>query len=320
MPNNTKLNSCVIRNNLSENVMNKSESNIIDSLKKRTFDNFLKITQNESEKIKKNLKKNYSEFQKTLIKNRENPIFPNLENCFNLILKIFTNERILNDDLKLQNFEKLILEKFLFKKYSSNLTNIEFSAKCLNKIKNIVLTRKSEDELKFVIKRSIKHMQKIFYNKIKHERKESNSLRPSALKLLKKNIFKQFYEHYFGEIALKEEIPLEKFFHFRCYEKTQSNNVPKTITKRSLCLWKKNPEFIKKLKNYIKNDLKKDFILFNKNKIRNLISSWEKCLDTNGIIQGADIIENQLIPNISKFPWTMTEVSSAIKTTLYNLK
>ena len=96
---------------------------------------------------------------------------------------------------------------------------------------------------------------KIISNKYKSEIIKT----PEEYENLKKNLDKEFYLHYFGDIANNKNIPIEKFYHFRSWKKRFSKDIPKSVTKGSLSLWKMNPDFIKQMKEYIHEDFYEEF-------------------------------------------------------------
>lgn len=242
-------------------------------------------------------------------------------NLGKVLIKLFLNIPISKEEAILKEHEHLILSKVLFKKKYPIFMNYKGDHACLNKLRTVVLKKKNEDELKFIIKKCIRHMQKEFISNVKSGDALNNpSLEGVTLRDIKKNKDKYFYRFYFMEIAKRDGIPIEKFYHFRSWKNRFCMNIPKSITKESLFLWKKNPTFIDKIVGYIKNDLTKSFYEFNIKKIHTLIGKWEKVIDKSGQNPGIMQIVRSFDGKGSKLPWTVSEVSIAIKHTLQCLK
>lgn len=237
-----------------------------------------------------------------------------------LLIKLFMNEEILPQDLELKEFEVTIIKRILLKKKFQWANHMKFDVDTLNRVRNCFLKKKNEDELKFILKKCIKHLQNRFFKEIKisnlNKNLKDNKTPQVEIKKDKDNVF---YEYFFSNIAKKESIPIERFFHFRSWKKRFSNEIPKSITRESLALWKKNPVFIKTLIDYIQFDFLDAFRLFNIKKIRTMVSKWDKLIDEFGQTKGLQEILRSFEVRGSKLPWTLTEVTFGIKNTLKSL-
>ena len=189
---------------------------------------------------------------------------------------------------------------------------MKFNLKTLNKIGKSRLFKKKEDQLKFVIKKCIKHMQEQFRLRLEASDENFEIKYPN----FKKNKDNYFYQFYFKEIAEKEEMPLENFFHFRTGSYRYTQDIPNSVTKKSINLWKKNPDFINQIIDFINTSFRDSFESFNIKKIRLLLSNWENTLEKMGEIDGMNKILKSLKSRGCKLPWTLSEVNCAIENTL----
>ena len=127
---------------------------------------------------------------------------------------------------------------------------------------------------------------------------------------------KYFYEYYFKDIAEQEGISIENFFHFRTGAYRYTREIPNSVTKKSVNLWKMNPLFIQEIVSYINTSLISNFKSFNTKKIQIMISNWSNTLRALGPTKGQNTILKILNSRGCKLPWTINEVNQAVKTTL----
>jgi hypothetical protein len=236
------------------------------------------------------------------------------------LMKLFLNKELTENDLGLNTYEIQIIKEILIKKkYPIDEGNL-LDLKILNNFKNCTLIKKNEDMLKFVIKKCIRTMQTEFINHIKSSFVKGELIfKNVSITEIKKNKDKFFYLYYFDKISKEDNIPIEQFYHFRSWKNRNLKDIPKSVTKQSLKLWKKNPVFIKKMISYIQFSLKDSFIEFNKTKINKMIEKWEKIIETHGKEEGIEKILSKFKLKGNKLPWTISEVENAINYTLQNL-
>lgn len=215
------------------------------------------------------------------------------------------NVEFTQNNFQLNNLEKEIIQNIVCKKKFEGFQNISFTESFFNKARNSKLRKKTEDGLKFIFKKAIKKMKKNF--KIKHL---------NGIKLSSQQFDEHFYSYYFQDIAEKEGISLECFFHFRNWQNRNSENIPKSITKKYVRRLKKNPEFVTQLRNYLKQELIHSFKVFNSKKIRTMIIKWEKKIEEEGREAGIKSIIKMIHSRGNKIPWTLSEVNHALEDSL----
>lgn len=243
--------------------------------------------------------------------------YVNLIKLENLLLKIFLNEPIILPDLEISKIEEQIVRRILIRKKMISVDEAPFSCQSLNIIRETCLDKKKEDELKFVLKKCIKHLQDRFVRNLKNS---GQSIASGPGINYKNQLDLEFYTAYFGHISRKENIPIECFFHFRSWKRRYSMHIPKSITKSSLVNWKENPVFIAEIEEYIGSEFDKWTRQFNVNKIRKLVSKWGKIFERNGRVIGIEMILHSFEKKGCKLPWTAFEIDSAVKTTMKHLE
>jgi hypothetical protein len=269
------------------------------------------LTKNKRSKISHMESKNNSSLSNETPEN-----YNHLKKLENLMIKIFISKTLRQNDLNLSSLEMSLI-KAIFKKKRMPWSNLmPFDIPTLLKISSVNLSKKKEDQLKFVVKKCIKQMQSDFKRQL--EKSDANFL--TNFPDYKKNKDLYFYEHFFKVHAEAEQIPIEKFFHFRTGGYRYTLDIPNSVTKKSVELWKKNPEFIQRMVHYIENFFKPEFEKFNIKKIRMLISNWEGIIERTGIIKGTENILKAIRSKGCKLPWSVAEVDCAITNTLNLLR
>lgn len=235
-----------------------------------------------------------------------------LKRLENLMIKIFLSKNLKESDLKLSTIEMTLLKAVFQKKRIPWTKDMCFDIPTIKRISSVNLSKKKEDQLKFVVKKCIKHMQDNF----------KQSLQASDLHF-EKNFpkFKQkkdyyFYSHYFGSHAKKAGLPLERFFHFRTGGYRYTLDIPNSVTRKSVSLWKMNEEFVNEMVSFIRSSFRPFFEKFNIRKIRMLVSSWETVIEKMGPRKAMESILKAVLSKGCKLPWTMAEVDCAIESTL----
>lgn len=240
-----------------------------------------------------------------------------LPNIDRVLVKLFLNRSISKSDSFLKEHEKQIVSKILFKKKFPILAEEPLDWRSLNKLRQTKIKKKNEDELKFVLKKCIRHLQIRFLESVKHgDALDQASLKGVSLRDIKTNKDKYFYRFYFKDIAEREGIAIERFYHFRSWKNRFCKDIPKSITRQSLDLWKKNTDFIRQIKEYISQSLVGHFFEFNSKKIHTMVSKWERIIDEHGQRKGLRQILDSFDVKGSKLPWTLSEVETAIVHTL----
>ena len=236
-------------------------------------------------------------------------------NLQRVLIKLFSKQPITCEEMNLENYEMSVLKAILRKKKLLENINLDLDWIAFNNLMKVNLKKQKDYNLKFIILRSLNHLKKKFIEDRKQQNKDSQTYTPQLLLHSEIN----FYLHYFKEISVKENIPIENFFAFKNRRHKFNNNIPKSITSKSLALWKKNPLFISEIKNYLRKKFLGDFIEFNRGKIDKWIFKWEKQAREYGLENTVCSVLKSLDQKGTKLPWTTCEVNHGIKVTLNSL-
>ena len=226
----------------------------------------------------------------------------------NFLYKLFMNMEMTEQDVDLNPIERKIAVSVYKKKKFAGYSRMKFSADFFNRGRQSLLKKKTEDGLKFVFKKAIKHL-KAKFKKQFLKRHNLKRIKPDRLDF-------EFYTFHFGEIAERHGKHLESFYHFRNWKKRDSPFIPKSITRAYVSNLKLNVVFIGQIRDYLRNQLMLSFKGFNSKKIRSLIIKWEKVIEEKGATQGAQSIAATIRAPGNKLPWTMNEVTRALQDTL----
>jgi hypothetical protein len=215
------------------------------------------------------------------------------------------NVQFSTQHFQLNELEKRIIENIVLKKKFEGYKQVHFSKEYFNRAANTDLKKKKEDGLKFIFKKAIKKMKNNF-----------KATQLQGINLNSREVDKHFYAFYFQEIADKEGISLQCFYHFRNWQSRESENIPKSITKDYVRKLKKSSLFVSELEDYLENELVKSFKVFNSKKIRTMIIKWEKIIEDEGREQGIETIIKNIHSRGNKIPWTLSEVYKALEDSL----
>lgn len=229
--------------------------------------------------------------------------YPNLNSLYRLLKKHFKCQELTKKDTHLLPHELHILRSIIKRKYKNKINfNIEnlFLKDKLNQICLLNSNKRPEENYKFIFKRCLKYMKDEFKNTFRQRCK-------------KENIDRAFYAHYFQEIADKEGINLESFYHPR-NSKSKCKNLPKTINSdyiENIC---KSKEFISKFLAYAFNRLKVEYEEVIDTKIEGLIKKWDALFYSNKpkseiIAEVTAYIETN---KKCKLPWNFSEIHEAV--------
>lgn len=244
------------------------------------------------------------------LSDKKKSIFSNISN---LLLLIFSNQHIKQQQLNIQGHEKQLLQIVLKKKRLRFIASRLSDPGYISQIIKSPPPKKRETNLKYVIPKCLKHLRKKFVQMA--EARADLSL--FAKNKRKRDLDYDFYDHYFGDIARRENIKIERFFLYRNWTHRFSRSIPKSVTADSLELWKKNPLFIRHLLEYLRVGFWEDCFSLNKKKIRLLVVNWGKlCNGKKGIGQVVKEIKGCLLSRGGKLPWTYHEAKAAIDLTI----
>jgi hypothetical protein len=222
------------------------------------------------------------------------------------IFKLFMEVPFTTSDFQLSALEKIIIVQLLKKKKFISSENVLFDKFFFNKISKSKLSKKKEDCLKFIFNKAITYL--------KSEFKTVDNKK--FLKLKKQKLNTEFYEHYFGDIAREQSVPIECFYDYSLYNKTKNSLIPKSISKQYLEKIKLNSKFIQKIKDYLNNYFMKWFCKFNLKKIQRKVYQWEQVLTNFGFNKGLKIIVDRINSRNNKLFWTLNETQIAMKIAL----
>lgn len=178
------------------------------------------------------------------------------------------------------------------------------------------LTKKFEDNIKFVFQRTIKFLQKYFRLKVFAQAKKHFRKRFRFYPLYKQLEY-AFNGYYFGRLANRLEQPIEKFFNPRNKHSSKSQFeklIPKTLSHLYFHHVKMSKRFVRDcsffLEHILVNESKHKIV----HKINLVCLNWEKKLFKAG---SGDLNEELQLPVLfnskCKMPWSLSEVQNAIK-------
>jgi hypothetical protein len=233
--------------------------------------------------------------------------FENLKNLENLLFKLFMNIEFVPSDLNLNMMEKEIIRLIFSKKKFNGYTCITFDCQFFNEARKTIMKKKTEDGLKYIFKKAIKQLKKSFFT-------NSESLKHHKLSVQEKDYV--FYQHYYGVVSEIYGKPLECFFHFRNWKQRTNPHIPKSVTKQYVSDLKLNPMFVAKIEDYLKYDFFKSFKRLNRKKIKQMVFKWEQMFHELGFARARAQIGRQLNSRGTKLPWTDSEMTFALSSSL----
>ena len=239
------------------------------------------------------------------------------------MIKILLGISISNDQMsQLSDLEKKLFLLFFEKKKFKGYQIASLTEEYINKVLANPITKKFEDNIKFVFFRMIKFLQKFFRIKVFALAKKQFKKRFRFYPLYKQLEY-AFNGYYFGRLANKLEQPIEKFFSPRTKQSSKSQ-FEKLIPKNLSHLYFHH---IKMSKNFVHDSMfYLDNILINESKHKivhkiNLVClNWEKKLFKNNT---SELKENvklaSLFDSKCKMPWSISEVKFAIQDIIHLL-
>lgn len=167
--------------------------------------------------------------------------------------------------------ERLVFAVILYKKNKRDM-NIAISQDEFSKLFFEITSRKStkrpEEKLKFIFKRSLKHLLKCFSQSHFKTTKFSSG----------KCLLKKFYMHYYTRIANKLNLSLEEFFPPNRSRSVQATS-SKTLNLQYLTKLAQNPEILTSMVKYINELFVKDYLIEMQNGLRGLIIKITKMIN-----------------------------------------
>ena len=218
-----------------------------------------------------------------------------------LLYALFTRINISTHIAQPSAPEMQILNVLLYKKFMKCLTSSELSAPfkqiCV-KLESIVsfsTSKRSEECYKYLLSKAVKYL--------KTENRSRFKVKRVALD--------KFYSFYFGEIALRENIPLEAFYFPSKSKKAKGSN---TLNKKYFTTVFKSARFSAAVVDYINNKLVEDHAADVIKKIKQLVQKLRDTVnsETQGYSNDVGSLINRLMDSKQvKLPWTLAEVQEA---------
>lgn len=220
----------------------------------------------------------------------------NLNTLFIVLIKIFNNEILEEEDLKIKIEELKILNLILQRKYNKKLTKNNFNLspdkkkEIVNKILRTRSYKRPEECYKFIFSRAMKYLKK-------------------------KTVFKyqeNFYNYYFKQISEQHKIPLLNFNY--PFTKSSKKNY-RAFNGYYFGLVFTSQKFKEDFLNFIQNELVDNYRIEIEKKIKMVLFKWDRNFRTEKQIE-------IIIPKIKKYllknkkcklPWNLKEVNFAIK-------
>ena len=171
---------------------------------------------------------------------------------------------------------------------------------------SILPKRRAEECYKFIFKHAFKHLQAPFLDqptKGSKNKKSSQSL-------------SHFYQHYFGDVARKEQIDISNFFLPLTADAKGLNLkevLAKTINTSYIALVCQSPVFVADLLAYLQAGFMKDYERMINKKIDKIVGKWETNYnDSFCSFKTVETICDFIVHNKkTKLPWFYSEVEEA---------
>lgn len=232
-----------------------------------------------------------------------NSEYPNFGRLYELLKKLFTSDRIRQNDTELKDYEFNILTSIVNRKYKHKINFESVGIKLCDKLNDpdvLISKKRPEENYKFIFKRCIKFMR---------DRLKAFSMK----KQTKKEFDEFFYRHYFEDVAKKEGMDLDNFKNPK--RTKEHSNCPKTINMKYIRSIKKSQLFLTDFNNYIGTHLEKDYEITILEKLKKMVMKWEENFKTN---KNRDEEIKKILLYIKenkkcKLPWSLAEIQRAIK-------
>lgn len=210
-------------------------------------------------------------------------------------------------DAHLNGEEIAILAAVIQKKLGLRLkTKQIYRVEELRISENFLLKRRAEECYKFIFKHAFKHLQAPF---VDQSAKNSKSKKSG-------NQISNFYQHYFGSVAKKEQIDISNFYLPLTADAKGLNLkevLAKTINTSYIALVCQSPVFVADLMRYLQSGFMKDYETMIKKKIDKIVGKWEvSYYDSFCPFKTVETICDFIVNNKkTKLPWFYSEVEEA---------
>lgn len=246
-----------------------------------------------------------------------------LKGLHKLLFKLMVNEVVEPEDVKsLADQDFKLLKLFLKKRKYKPVTIINLET--LNEIRSEIPKKRSEEYVKYIFKKIIKFLKSIYREYVYQEmpvKRGNHSKNQKKARYL--NFEYSFHDYYYGSVAKRMNINIEKFFHPRKNSSTlnrlMDDNklalVEKSVSRIYLTYMKMSPKFVRHLNFYLEkvilNEIKHQIAY----RLNDRLQNWEAEIETKGFESFyEDLKENFENNSRSKLCWSIPEVSLSINT------
>lgn len=225
----------------------------------------------------------------------------NFKQLFKLLIKVFTSERIEEEDLDMKREEYEILNCIIFRKFMRKLPvindNIDKAIlmKRLSRTIHLTSHKRPEECNKFIFTRVLRFLKKQMRNRFK----------------LGDEVEDKFYQYYFDEVAKKNNIPLEEYY----YPLTRKGKTKETLNVAYFTRIFESNRFVNDLIKYMSENLKEEYEEEIIQKLESILLKWDKKFNFDEITNKKCLeeIKNYFIKNKRcKLPWNIDEVKEAV--------
>lgn len=234
-----------------------------------------------------------------------------------LLCKLFKEEETSPEDFILSVAERGILIDLLYRKFfkdnssrkaivflESNLESLssEQLQEHVQEVFKWKVKKRPEENYKFVFKRALKEMKQDFIDSQKLNHKQKMNMR---------DLERNFYQSFFGEIAKEKGIPIERFFHPR-NEGGVADLFPKSFNSeyvKAICL---SSRFVSEFKATLEAmpERSKKMISFKLRLLGNKLTLGQQGESNEELLKKKEYIRTE---RKCKLPWTLKEVREAVK-------
>lgn len=227
-------------------------------------------------------------------------IHENDEKLFDLLVKVFTDQRIDPSDIELSKAESELFNAFLYRKFLKRLDEGDFLGAPERLIDKVVMiinrsSKRAEEGYKYLLSKFLRHLKEKF--------KQTSESSDKSLKV--------FYEELFGETAKELGLDIEEF-----YFPSKSKKLGKKNSLNSAYFAKifKSKAFVESFEDYVNNHLRADHTDDAKSKLEILFDKWRSKYNyvsesrrLRSILK--DIANNKKL----KLPWIYSEVEESVE-------
>lgn len=238
-----------------------------------------------------------------------------LENLANVLVKVLLDRRVSLVELsRLSENENLLLLMFIKKKKLNGWQRPQISLEFVNRLNRKSTPRKTEENIKYVMKKAFRFLQRFFRRSFFRE------LAPQLKKQFKsKNKTFQFeyafFGFYFGDVAIRANQEIEKFFTPRTSTRKsfkRANLISKTMSRLYLSYLRLSEVFTRDLFYYFEHCLLPETEVKVQEKVANMCREWCREIEINGWTGLLEKVKFNFERNPrTKVLWSLREVQMA---------